>query len=223
MFDLKDLAVFFFVGAIVTIAATVAHPTRSAVRQVVFLFWYVVIAVVSGLYLCELYGWSHFVDPGLRDYVILAVPMFMALGVMVLTVDLYTNFDDLKDDPAYALFGRSGLAIAMISVCVFALALTAMAWNVIDPTIYERRANIISLTTAGASIGYDEHILFALDQAQKALLLDISDVYRFGLIDVGNNPNHLMFSTACLIYRTFLSGFVLVIVLRLARDRASPG
>lgn len=48
-------------------------------------------------------------------------------------------------------------------------------------------------------------------------MFDISEVYRIDLIDIGNNPAHYAFSTACLIYRTFLSVFVIVIVVRLLR------
>lgn len=219
MFGITDLAYFLAAGAVFTFAATLAYPTRSKVRQVLTLAGYAVIGAGSVLYLAEHNGLSALVDPAHRDYIIVAVLGFIGAGVMVLTFDLYFNFDTLKDDPAYALAGRSGLAGLMLMLSILAMAAISIAWYQIDPTIFETRANIVYLRAAAENGPFNllDFFAFALDQTQKALLFDVSEVYRAGIIDIGNNPAHIAFSTACLVYRTFLSVFVIAIAVRLMR------
>ena len=181
---------------------------------------YVVVVAVSALYLLELNRITSFIPYAERDYLVVAALAIIGLGIIALTIDLYMNFEDLKDDRAYAMFGRTGLATGMLLLSVVAMTAIAIAWRQVDPTIFETRSNIIFFVEAGDTMAVNDYLLFALDQTQKALLFDVSEVYRFGLIDIGNNPQNYAFSTACLIYRTFLSMFVLVIGVRLLRKDA---
>ena len=212
-----ELAVALAVGGVSAFVGSLYYPTRSNVRQAVTLSVYAVIAAGSALYLSELKGFSHVLDQAWRDYVMIGVLGFIGLIVMVATFDIHINFDTLKDDPAYALVGRSGLAVMMVVLAICAMAAVSIAWYQVDPTIIQTRSNITFLYAAGAQLTSADLAAFALDQTQKALLFDISEVYSLGIIDIGNNPAHLAFSTACLIYRTFLSVFVITIALRLVR------
>jgi hypothetical protein len=217
MIDIAELAVFLAVAAAASFVVTLQHPTRSHMRQGAMLVGYAVVGGMALFYLAELNGLSAVIDPALRDYIIVGALGFIGAGVMALTVDLYLNFDTLKDDPQYAMFGRPALAFLMLGLAVGAMTAVSIAWYQIDPTIFETRSNIVFLRAAGAAPNLADFFAFALDQMQKALLLDISEVYRVGLIDLGNNPEHIAFSTACLVYRTFLSVFVIVIAVRLMR------
>jgi hypothetical protein len=214
---ISDFALILAVGAALTFVATVLYPTRSKVRQGLTLAAYAIITAGALFYLTEREGLTHVLDPAWRDYVIVGVLGFIGAGVMVLTFDLYLNFDTLKDDPAYAMAGRSGLAVLMLMLAISAMTAVSIAWYQVDPEILVARSNIVFWREAGAQVDAGDFFAFALDQTQKALLFDISEVYSVGLIDIGNNPAHLAFSTACLVYRTFLSVFVIAIAVRLLR------
>lgn len=219
MIGIADIAVFLAVGAFFSFVVSCFYPTRSTVRQASMLAAYAAVAAGAAFYFAEQNGLSAVFEPAHRDYIVVGLLSFIGVGIMVLTIDLYVNFETLKDDPSYAMFGRSGLAAGMLMLSVGAMAAISIAWYQIDPTIFETRGNILFLQTAGANgqLGITDFFAFALDQTQKALLFDISEVYRVGLIDIGNNPTHYAFSTACLVYRTFLSVFVIAIAARLVR------
>lgn len=217
MVGISDLAMILAVGAAFTFVATLLYPTRSKVRQGLTLAAYATITAGAVFYLVEREGLSQVLDPAWRDYVIVGVLGFIGASIMVLTFDLYINFDTLKDDPAYALAGRSGLALLMLMLAVTAMTAVSIAWYQIDPSILRPRSNVTFWLEAGEQLRAADLAVFALDQTQKALLFDISEVYSLGLIDIGNNPAHLAFSTACLVYRTFLSVFVIAIAVRLLR------
>ena len=180
---------------------------------------YAIPGIGSALFLTEQYNLTSLIDAAHRDYIIVGVLSFIGLSIMVATVDLYFNFESLKDDPSYAFIGRSGLASFMLLLAVIAMTAISIAWYQIDPTIFEPRSNILFLQAANpeGALSIIDFALFAMDQTQKALLFDISEVYSIGLIDIGNNPAHIAFSTACLVYRTFLSIFVIAIAVRLLR------
>jgi hypothetical protein len=59
-----------------------------------------------------------------------------------------------------------------------------------------------------------------LDQTGKAILFDVAEVYRVGMTNVSNNPEHLTFSTVCLAYRTLVAVYVVVIAFRLLFRRS---
>jgi hypothetical protein len=219
VFGLFELGVMLAVTAAVSFVLTLNTPTRSWLRQGVMLVSYAIIFAGCVLYLAEHQGLTQVLDPAWRDYVIVGVLGFIGAGVMVMTFDLFINFDTLKEDPQYAMLGRSGLAFGMVCSAVFAMTAVSIAWYQVDPTIFEARSNTVFWLTAGegGTIGMGDLFAFALDQTQKALLFDVSEVYRVGLIDISNNPQHLSFSTACLVYRTYLSVFVITIAIRLVR------
>jgi hypothetical protein len=206
MIDIADIAIFLAVGAVASFVMSLYFPTRTNVRQWSQLISYAAIGGAAAFYLAEQNGLSAVLDPAHRDYIIVGALSFIGAMIMVLTVDLYFNFDALKDDPAYAMLGRPGLAIGMLGLAVCAMTAITIAWYQIDPAIFETRGNIVFLRAVGSEPDLADFFSFALDQTQKALLLDISEVYRVGLIDIGNNPMHIAFSTACLVYRTFFVG-----------------
>jgi hypothetical protein len=214
---LADMAALIGAGAAFTFVATLLQPTRSKVRQGLTLAVYAIITAGALFYLTEREGLTQILDPAWRDYVIVGVLGFIGAAIMVLTFDLYINFDTLKDDPAYALVGRLGLAVLMLMLAAGAMTAVSIAWYQIDPTIFRPRSNITFWLEAGEQLSAADLAVFALDQTQKALLFDISEVYSLGLIDIGNNPAHIAFSTACLVYRTFLSVFVIAIAVRLLK------
>jgi hypothetical protein len=218
MIGISDFALAVAVGAALTFVASLYVPTRSALRQGLTLASYALIFAGAVFYFTEREGLSNVLDPALRDYVVVGVLGFIGFGIMVMTFDLYLNFETLKDDPAYALAGRSGLAFLMPALAVMGMTAVSVAWYQVDPTIFEPRANIAfwyGVDSRQLMVG--DVFAFALDQTQKALLFDVSEVYGIGIVDIGNNPSHLAFSTACLIYRTYLSVFVIAIAVRLLR------
>lgn len=217
MLDLEVVAVGMLALAAATVFLTMAFPTRSRFRQSVYLGSYATIALLGLFYLCELHGVSSVVPVDGRGYIVVTGLALCVIGVIIINVDLYLNFDQLRNDPAYAMMGQNGLAFTIMILAVYALALLTLAWYAIDPDILIRRASLVALTTAGDRLTYNDFLLFGFDQAQKAMLFDISEVYSFGLTDLGNNPAKLAFSTACLVYRTYLSGFVAVMAYRLIR------
>lgn len=219
MIELSDFAIFIAAGAALTFLLGAYTPTQSRLRQWLMQASYAIICAGCLFYLAEHEGLTNFLDAAWRDYVIVGVLGFIGAGIVVLTFDLFVNFETLKDDPQYAMMGRTGLAIGLMPIAIIAMTAVSIAWYQIDPAIFEARSNIVYWRAAGvdAPLSIADIFLFALDQTQKALLFDISEVYRIGLIDIGNNPLHLSFSTACLIYRTYLSVVVLAIAIRLLR------
>jgi hypothetical protein len=219
MIGISGFALFLALGAAMSFVLSLLYPTRSRLRQALMLAAYAVVGGGAVFYLIEREGISHLLEPAWRDYVIVGVLCFAGVGIMALTFDLYVNFDALKDDPSYAMLGRPGLAAGMVALAVTAMMAISFAWYQLDPTILETRSNIVSWRETGQEglLKPMDFLVFALDQAQKALLFDVSEVYRIGLIDIGNNPSHVAFSTACLVYRTFLSVFVITIAARLLR------
>lgn len=219
MMAIHDFALSILVGSLAALIATVQHPSNSAVRQYSMLASHVLTGLASGLFMLEHFGITHVVEPELRDYLIIGTLAWFGIGIIALTVDLYFNFDTLKDDPSYAMFGRSGLATGMLVLGIFAMTALTIAWYQVDPNILATRGNVTFLhaTANPQAISALDCFLFALDQTQKAMLFDISEVYQFGITDLGNNPQHYSFSTLCLVYRTYFSIFVIAIALRLMR------
>lgn len=219
MMAIHDFALSILVGSVTALIATVQHPSNSAVRQYSMLASHALTGLASGFFMLEHFGITHIVEPGLRDYLIIGTLAWFGIGIIALTVDLYFNFDTLKDDPSYAMFGRSGLATGLLLLGIFAMTALTIAWYQVDPQILATRGNVTFLyaTPNPQAISALDCLLFALDQTQKAMLFDISEVYQFGITDLGNNPQHYSFSTLCLVYRTFFSIFVIAIALRLMR------
>lgn len=219
MLTIFDFAFFLLIGSVTALVATFQYPSDSAVRQYAMLASHALTTVITGLFLAEHFGVTHVVDPAHRDYLILGTLAWMGISIMAITVDLYFNFDTLKDDPSYALLGRSGLAIGMLLMGILAMTALTIAWYQVDPQILATRGNVTFLhaTANPQAISALDCLLFALDQTQKAMLFDISEVYQFGITDLGNNPQHYAFSTLCLVYRTYYSIFVIAIAIRLMR------
>lgn len=219
MMTIYDFAFSILIGSVTAVIATLQYPSNSAVRQYAMLASHTLTGLVTGLFMLEHFGVTHVVDPAHRDFLILGTLAWFGIGIMALTVDLYFNFDTLKDDPSYALFGRSGLAIGLMLMGIAAMTALTIAWYQVDPQILATRGNVTFLyaTSNPQAISALDCLLFALDQTQKAMLFDISEVYQFGITDPGNNPQHYSFSTLCLVYRTYFSIFVIAIALRLMR------
>jgi len=219
MLTIFEFAVCILIGSVTAIIATVQHPSNSAIRQNAMLASHVLSSIVTALFILEHFGITQLVDPAYRDFLIIGILAWSGIGVIILTVDLYFNIDTLKDDPSYAMFGRSGLAAGMMMLGILAMTALTIAWYQVDPQILATRGNVTFLyaTPNPQAISALDCLLFALDQTQKAMLFDISEVYQFGITDLGNNPKHYSFSTLCLVYRTYFSIFVIAIALRLVR------
>lgn len=219
MLTIFEFAVCILIGSVTAIIATVQNPSNSAIRQNAMLASHVLSSIVTALFILEHFGITQLVDPAYRDFLIIGILAWSGIGVIILTVDLYFNIDTLKDDPSYAMFGRSGLAAGMMMLGIIAMTALTIAWYQVDPQILATRGNVTFLyaTPDPQAISALDCFLFALDQTQKAMLFDISEVYQFGITDLGNNPQHYGFSTLCLVYRTYFSIFVIAIALRLMR------
>jgi hypothetical protein len=219
MLTIFEFAVCILIGSVTAVIATVQNPSNSAIRQNAMLASHVLSSIVTALFILEHFGITQLVDPAYRDFLIIGILAWSGIGVIILTVDLYFNIDTLKDDPSYAMFGRSGLAAGMMMLGIIAMTALTIAWYQVDPQILATRGNVTFLyaTPNPQAISALDCLLFALDQTQKAMLFDISEVYQFGITDLGNNPQHYSFSTLCLVYRTYFSIFVIAIALRLMR------
>jgi hypothetical protein len=219
MLTIFDFAFVLLVGAVTGTIATVQQPSNSAVRQFAMLASHILTSIASAMFMLEHFGITQVVDPAHRDFLIIGTLAWLGIGIIALTVDLYFNIDKLKDDPSYAMFGRGGLAAGMLMLGIFAMTALTIAWYQVDPQILATRGNVTFLyaTPNPQAISALDCLLFALDQTQKAMLFDISEVYQFGITDLGNNPQHYSFSTLCLVYRTYFSIFVIAIALRLMR------
>ena len=219
MLTIFEFAFVLLIGSVTAVIATVQQPSNSAVRQYAMLASHVLTGMAASLFFLEHYGITHVVEPSQRDFLIIGTLAWLGIGIIVLTVDLYFNFDTLKDDPSYAMFGRSGLAAGMLMLGIIAMTALTIAWYQVDPQILATRGNLTFLyaTPNPQAISALDCLLFALDQTQKAMLFDISEVYQFGITDLANNPQHYSFSTLCLVYRTYFSIFVIAIALRLMR------
>jgi hypothetical protein len=219
MMSIFDFAFIVLVGSVTAFIATLQFPSNSAVRQYAMLATYALASSATGLFMLEHSGITQLVPPAHRDMLVLGTLAWFGISIIILTIDLYFNFETLKDDPSYALFGRSGLAIMMLILGISAMTVLTIAWYQIDPTILALRGNVTYLhaTANPQAISALDCLLFSLDQTQKAMLFDISEVYQFGIMDIGNNPQHYSFSTLCLVYRTYFSIFVIAIALRLMR------
>ena len=219
MLTILEFAYAILIGAVTAVIVTVQTPSNSAIRQNAMLANHVLTGMAATLFLLEHFGITHVVDPAYRDFLIIGTLALLGVGVIALNVDLYFNFDMLKDDPSYAMLGRSGLAAGMLLLSILAMTALTIAWYQVDPQILATRGNVTFLyaTPNPQAISALDCLLFALDQTQKAMLFDISEVYQFGITDLGNNPQHYSFSTLCLVYRTYFSIFVIAIALRLMR------
>lgn len=219
MLTIVEFAFGILIGSVTAIIVSVQHPSNSAVRQYAMLANHILTGMAAALFLLEHYGITSIVDPAHRDFLVIGTLALLGIGIIVVTVDLYFNFDKLKDDPSYAMLGRSGLAAGMLFLGILAMTALTIAWYQVDPQILVTRGNVTFLyaTENPQAISALDCLLFALDQTLKAMLFDISEVYQFGITDLGNNPQHYSFSTLCLVYRTYFSIFVIAIAIRLMR------
>ncbi len=127
MLTIFEFAFCLLIGSVTAVIATVQQPSNSAVRQYAMLANHVLTGMAVSLYLLEHYGITHFVDPAQRDFLIIGTLAWLGVGIIALTVDLYFNIDTLKDDPSYAMFGRSGLAAGMLLLGIMAMTALTIA------------------------------------------------------------------------------------------------
>ena len=211
------IKVIFF-SSLATFWVMYQKPTQNIVRQMFFIGFAAVTAVLSGLYYTEHHGITSLTLGFGGAFTVLAILfVFMAAGGVAYTADLYINVDELRDDQAYNLFGDIGLALVIVVTVALAFFCLLVPWYIADPSIFEVKTTIhyLSGVDAATNAGMSDLFLFAFDQTGKAVLFDIAEVYRVGLTNLSNNPEHLTFSTACLVYRTLVAVYVTVIAFRL--------
>lgn len=193
-------------------------PTQNPVRQWCFVIFAVIAGLLSGLYILEHRG-STALTGGIGGSfaVLTALCLFLSISAVIYTVDLYFNVDELRNDKAYNLYGDVGLAGVTVLTVAGAFYCLLIPWFLTDPTIFEIRTTIRYLDGVETieAVRLWDLFLVATDQTGKAVLFDIAEVYRFGLTNLSNNPEHLTFSTVCLIYRTLVAVYVTVIAFRL--------
>lgn len=209
--------VAFFTG-ISTYLALRSRPTQNRIRHWAYVLFGIVVSALSLWYWVEQSGYTSFAAELGGPWTILAALFwFVAAACAIFIVDLYYNVDELRNDPAYNMYGDIGLAILTVGTAQLALLFATLPWYLSDPTIFEIKSTIRYID--GVSRPEDILLLdifwFSLDQTGKAVLFDIAEVYRFGLTNLSNNPEHLPFSTFCLIYRTLVAVYVTVIAYRL--------
>jgi hypothetical protein len=193
-------------------------PTKNPIRQGSFIVFAAISGILSGLYYLEQHNLTALTPAyGGAFMVLTALCLFMSASAVAYTVDLYVNVDELRNDQAYNIFGDAGLAAVTVFTVAVAFFCLLIPWYLSDPTIFEIKTTIHSLSSVQSieSAGFGDLFLVAIDQTGKAVLFDIAEVYRFGLTNLSNNPEHLTFSTVCLIYRTLVAVYVTVIAFRL--------
>lgn len=216
------IRVIFF-SSVATFWVLYRIPTKSAVRQGSFFVFAALSGVLSGLYFLEQSAITSLSAGAGGPFAILtALCAFLAVSLIVYTADLYINIGELRSDKAYNIYGDAGLAGVTALTAATAFFCLLIPWYLTDPTIFETRSTI--RYAIGAASVSDLQMLdlffFSLDQMAKAVLFDVGEVYRFGLTNLSNNPEHLAFSTACLIYRTLVAVYVTVIAYRLIFARS---
>lgn len=207
-------------GWLIAALIQIWRPFESPLRQALALVWMFAGAAGAGVVAAELLGWTDAMTAAVERAVLLATFAWMAFGGMVFTADYYFNFDTLSKDKGYRWMGRTPMAFGLILGAAVSLALVTIIWHEFDSEIFELRGNYLYWVASDpAAMTFSDYMLFALDQTAKALLFDVTEVYRVGLTNLGNNPFHLGFSTLCLLYRLAVSVFLLSIVYRLIVHR----
>lgn len=211
------IRVIFF-SSLATFWVMYQKPTKNPVRQWSFYGFAAISAALSAFYYLEQNGITAITaDFGGAFGVLTALCIFLAASGVAYTVDLYFNVNELREDQAYNIFGDVGLALVTVFTVALAFFCILVPWFLADPAIFEIKSTIryvAGVETVHAASTRDL-FLFAFDQTGKAVLFDIAEVYRFGLTNLSNNPEHLAFSTFCLIYRTLVAVYVTVIAYRL--------
>lgn len=214
----------FVVASGLAVILMILYPTRSAVRQWLYLLMILVTALISGWHFAEVTGRVSILEPAQAPLIMVGLFVVYSIFALAILIDFYINFETLQHDRAFNFMGRRALAGTILLTAVIALSMITAAWWALDPTILVRGHNQRFLVTAGdGPLDLDAFTLFALDQTVKAALFDVTEVFAVGLIDLSNNPEHIAFSLLCLAYRTFLATFVLVIAYRLVMAPRAGG
>lgn len=218
---LSDPALLFGLG-IACLAGLVVtagwYRTTSRLRDATYLTIYAAGAVLFLVLSSESAGRTAFLP---RDWLAGAVTAAQSLilaALVVVSVDLWFNFDDFAHQPGMKGRGRilmllmtplSGVAMFWVGV---------MLWQSFGPAIYEMRGNLVYFVEQDAAAPETYAFLLAADQTLKALLLDFPEVYRIGLVAATNYSANIAFSTFCLVYRLFLTACLLAVAIRIWRN-----
>jgi hypothetical protein len=209
-------------GSLGTLILFYFMPTANKIRMAIFIGHTVVSAVLAAWYFAERGGHTSFAAGHGGDFAILtALCLWGSLGIVLYVGDLYYNIDVLRDDRAYNIFGDIGLAVTTVVTAPFALCLAVIPWFLSDSTLFEIKSTIryVDGVESLEATTLLDLLWFSFDQTGKAVLFDVAEVYRFGITNLSNNPEHLTFSTVCLIYRTLVAVYVAVIAYRLIFER----
>jgi hypothetical protein len=223
--DIDFMVSVAFFTAVASCFTLYFTPTKNKLRQAFFIGFAVILALLSGWYFAESNGFTSLASGiGGEWGVLAAMCWFVAASAALYVADLYVNIDELRNDRAYNIFGDVGLAGVTVGTAQLAFFFAIVPWFLADPSIFELKNTIryISGVESLDAAGVTDVFLFSLDQTGKAILFDVAEVYRFGLTNLSNNPEHLTFSTLCLVYRTLVAVYVAVIAYRLIFVRADP-
>jgi hypothetical protein len=216
--DIDFFVRVIFFSSLTTFWVMYRLPTKNAARQWSFNGFAAVTLVLSGLYILESNALTALTaEWGGAFAVLTALCVFISAGAFAYTADLYVNVDELRQDQSYNYLGDAGLAAITVMTAALAFFCLLIPWYLTDPTIFEVKSTIRYLEGVETvqAARFADLALFALDQTGKAILFDIAEVYRLGLTNLSNNPEHLTFSTVCLAYRTLVAVYVVVIAYRL--------
>lgn len=216
--ELDFLLQCLFFGSVATFWVLYSTPTKNRIRN-----WFIggfaaISTALCGFFLLEQKGFTQFLEPDLEFALFTVYCLFVAASCVAYIVDLYFNTNELRGEVAYNQYGGDiGIAALTVFTAPLALFFVLLPWFLADPSIFEVKSTMRYAfgVAEPAQAGLDGLMLFALDQTGKAIFFDIAEVYRFGLTNLSNNPEHLTFSTACLIYRTLVAVYVTVIAYRL--------
>lgn len=211
-----------FFGSLATFWVLHQTPMKNKLRQWIIWVFAVIWATLSGLYYLERNTITALTgEIGGAATVFTAFCLFVSASCAAYIVDLYLNTNELRDERAYNQYGNLGLALLTVGTAPFAFFFAVLPWFLADPDIFEVKTTIRYLDGVAAPqlAGMADIVWFAIDQTGKAILFDVAEVYRFGLTNLSNNPEHLAFSTVCLVYRTLVAVYVAVIAYRLIFGR----
>lgn len=210
----EDWARIMFFGGLLSTPLYFIWRTANPVRHWSYVGASGALTAIAGLYLGIASGTVPAPQAWLAPLSVVMVAA-LALFLIVYLADFYINVDELAGDKAYTMFGRAPLAMLMLLSAITALWLVTMAWHAIDPAILTERTITWHLFTPRDPLHSFDVLLFAADQAAKAILFDVFEVYQIGLTSLSNDPAHLAFSSLCFAYRTALQAFVTVVAVRL--------
>ncbi len=200
-------------------ALSKSYRTDSALRDYGYASVFAILGALAAWHAAEAFGAVSVIGSSRAWLLSAAAHTLLALGIVVYTLDMYFNFHAFRAMPGMEGRWRSAFAFMSFAGMVIAFWMSVLVFQAFDRDIYEPRGNFAYIWDEAALDAELHALVFCLDQTMKALLLDASEVYRFGLVAATNDPTDVWFSTLCLVYRTLISVFAVAVAIKVWRNR----